>query len=119
MKQARELSLKCQNKIKSLIFRQHRDEVTECYNKYVNLQTEARQSRECFYEQRIELRKSLRSGKIDNITYQRKLMTLKKQAREAEYQSWLFEYEGLRTVLGDDAQYLDFSDLEQLVKGKI
>lgn len=116
LKQARELSLKCQNKIKSLIFRQHRDEVTECYNKYVNLQTEARQSRERFYEQRIELRKALLSGKIDNITYQRKLMTLKKQAREAEYQSWLFQYEGLRTVLGDDAQYLDFSDLEQLIK---
>ena len=81
----------------------------------INLQTIARLAREYFYEQRIELRKALRGGSIDNITYQRTLTPLRKKAMEAENQCYEYEREGLNKVFGDDASYFDFKVIEKLI----
>lgn len=117
LKQARELSAEYKVKIQRLSFQLHREEATEYYNKCINLQTIARLAREYFYEQRIELRKALRGGSIDNITYQRILTPLRKKAKEAENQSWEYEREGLRLnkVFGEDASYFDFKVIEKLI----
>lgn len=119
LKQARELSAEYKIKIQHLIFQQHREEATEYYNKYINLQTVARLAREYFYEQRIELRKALRGGNIDNITYQRTLTPLRKKAKEAEKQCCEYERESLNKVFGDDASYFDFNVIEKLISEMI
>lgn len=119
LKQARELSAEYKVKIQRLIFQQYREESTEYYNKCINLQTIARLAREYFYEQRIELRKTLRGGSIDNITYQRTLTPLRKKAREAENQRCEYEREGLNKVFGDDASYSDFNVIEKLISEMI
>ena len=75
----------------------------------------ARLAREYFYEQRIELRKALRGGNIDNITYQRTLTPLRKKAKEAECQCREYEREGLDKVFGDDAFYFNFDTIERLL----
>ena len=115
LKQARELSDEYKDKIQSLLFQQHREESTEYYRKCVNLQTIARLAREYFYEQRIELRKKLRSGNLDNVTYQKTLTPLRKKAMEAENQCYEYEREGLNKVFGDDASYFDFKVIEKLI----
>lgn len=114
LKQSKELSLEYKAKIQNLIFQQHCEEATEYYRKCVNLQTVARLTREYFYEQRIELRKALRGGNIDNITYQRTLTPLRKKAKEAECQCREYEREGLSKVFGEDAPYFDFNVIEKL-----
>lgn len=115
LKQSRELSLEYKVKIQRLIVQQHCEEATEYYNKCINLQTVARLAREYFYEQRIELRKALRSRNIDNITYERTLIPFKKKAREAECQCCEYEREGLNKVFGEDASYFDFKVIEKLI----
>lgn len=115
LKQARELLAEYKAKIQRLIFQQCREESTEYYRKCVNLQTVARLTREYFYEQRIELRKTLRSGSIDNITYQRILTPLKKKAKEAEYQCREYEREGLNEIFGNDSLYFNFEVIEKLI----
>ena len=119
LKQAKELSAEYKVKIQHLIFQQYREEATEYYNKCINLQTVARLAREYFYEQRIELRKALRGGNIDNITYQRTLTPLRKKAKEAEKQCCEYEREGLNKVFGDDASYFDFNVIENLISEMI
>lgn len=115
LKQARELSDEYKDKIQSLLFQQHREESTEYYRKCVNLQTIARLAREYFYEQRIELRKKLRSGNLDNVTYQKTLTPLRKKAMEAENQCYEYEREGLNKVFGDDDLYFNFNAIERLL----
>lgn len=115
LKLSKELSLEYKVKIQRLIFQQHREEATEYYNKCINLQTVARLAREYFYEQRIDLRKALRSGNIDNITYERTLIPFKKKAKEAECQCCEYEREGLNKVFGEDASYFDFNTIEGLL----
>lgn len=115
LKQSKELSLEYKAKIQNLIFQQHCEEATEYYLKCVNLQTIARLAREYFYEQRIELRKKLRSGSMDNITYQRTLTPLRKKAKEAECQCCEYEREGLNKVFGEDASYFNFLVIEKLI----
>lgn len=119
LKQARELSAEYKAKLQRIIFQQYREEATEYYNKCINLQTVARLAREYFYEQRIELRKALRGGNIDNITYQRTLTPLRKKAKEAEKQCCEYEREGLNKVFGDDASYFDFNVIEKLISEMI
>ncbi len=119
LKQAKELSAEYKVKIQHLIFQQYREEAAEYYNKCINLQTVARLAREYFYEQRIELRKALRGGNIDNITYQRTLTPLRKKAKEAEKQCCEYEREGLNKVFGDDASYFDFNVIEKLISEMI
>lgn len=114
LKQAKELSAEYKVKIQHLIFQQYREEAIEYYNKCINLQTVARLAREYFYEQRIELRKALRGGNIDNITYQRTLTPLRKKAKEAECQCREYEREGLSKVFGEDTPYFDFNVIEKL-----
>ena len=115
LKQSKELWLEYKAKIQSLIFQQHCEEATEYYRKCVNLQTIARLAREYFYEQRIELRKKLRSGNLDNVTYQKTLTPLRKKAMEAENQCYEYKREGLNKVFGDDASYFDFKVIEKLI----
>lgn len=115
LKQARELSDEYKGKIQSLLFQQHREESTEYYRKCVNLQTVARLTREYFYEQRIELRKTLRCGSIDNTTYQKTLTPLKKKVKEAEYQCREYEREGLNEIFGNDSFYFNFQVIEKLI----
>ena len=115
LKQARELLAEYKAKIQRLIFQQCREESTEYYRKCVNLQTVARLTREYFYEQRIELRKTLRSGSIDNITYQRILTPLKKKAKEAEYQCREYERGGLKEIFGNNSLYFNFEVIEKLI----
>lgn len=76
-------------------------------------------AREYFYEQRIELRKALRGGNIDNIIYQRTLTPLRKKAKEAEKQCCEYERESLNKVFGDDASYFDFNVIEKLISEMI
>ena len=118
LKRAGELSAGYRVKIQSLIFRQHTKEATEYYNKCINLQTAARLAREYFYEQRIELRKALRSGSLDNVTYQKTLTPLKKKVMEAECQCYQYEREGLKKIFGEDAYYFDFKAIEKLILEK-
>ena len=115
LKQSKELSLEYKAKIQNLIFQQHCEEATEYYRKCVNLQTIARLAREYFYEQRIELRKKLRSGNLDNVTYQKTLTPLRKKAMEAENQCYEYEREGLNKVFGDDDLYFNFNAIERLL----
>ena len=115
LNQSKELSLEYKAKIQNLIFQQHCEEASEYYRKCVNLQTIARLAREYFYEQRIELRKKLRSGNLDNVTYQKTLTPLRKKAMEAENQCYEYEREGLDKVFGDDAFYFNFDTIERLL----
>lgn len=115
LRQLRELSEGYKVKIQRLLFEPHREEATEYYNKYINLQTAARLVREHFYEQRIELRKALRSGSLDNVTYQKTLTPLKEKAMEAENECYQYGRKGIHQIFGDDAYYFDFDTIERLL----
>lgn len=115
LNQARELSDEYKGKIQRLLFQQYRVESTEYYRKCVNLQTVARLTREYFYEQRIELRKTLRIGSIDNTTYQKTLTPLKKKVKEAEYKCREYEREGLNEIFVNDSFYFNFEVIEKLI----
>lgn len=103
------------SKIQSLLFQQYCEEAKAYYNKCLNMQTVAKLAREYFREQRIALRKGLRCGSIDNITYQKTLTPLKNNAKEAEYQCREYEYDGLKEIFGEDAFYFNFDAIEKLI----
>lgn len=115
LKLSEEQSDKYKAKIQSLLFRGHREEANAYYNKCLNLQTTATLAREYFLERRIVLRKELRSGRIDNITYQKTLTPLKNKAKEAECQFWKYVHEGIKEIFGDDACYFNFEVIEKLI----
>lgn len=102
-------------KIRRLILDRHRDAAKAYYNKCLNLRTVAKLSRENFRQSRIERRKALRAGEIDNNTYQKLLTPLRKKADEAEAQCHIYEYNGLREVFGEDSIYLSFDTIEGLL----
>lgn len=115
LKQSRELSEEYKAKIQRFIFQQHLEEAKTYYNKCLNLQSVAKLAREYFLERRIELRKELRSGRIDNITYEKDWTPLRKKAKEADCQYWEYEREGLKEIFGEDAFYFNFEVIEKLI----
>lgn len=115
LKQTRELSEEYKGKIQALLFQQHNEKVNIYYNKCLNLQTVARLAREYFRERRIELRKELRSGRIDNISYQKTLTPLKNKAKEAEYHCREYERDGLKEIFGNYSLYFNFEVIEKLI----
>lgn len=115
LKQTRELSDEYKGKIQAFLFQQHNEKVNIYYNKCLNLQTVARLAREYFRERRIELRKELRSGRIDNISYQKTLTPLKNKTKEAEYQCQEYECDGLKEIFGNDSSYFNFEVIEKLI----
>lgn len=115
LKLSKEQSDKYKAKIQSLLFQQHREEANAYYNKCLNLQSVAQLAREYFLERRIELRKELRSGRIDNITYEKGWTPLRKKAKEADCHYWEYEREGLKEIFGEDAAYFSFEVIEKLI----
>lgn len=115
LKQARELSLEYRSKIQQLLFNEYREAAEAYYRQCLNMQSIARLSCEYFLEQRIDLRKQLRRGAIDNVSYQKTLTPLRKKADEAKYQCWHYEREGLTEVFGDDSDYFNFDTIEFLI----
>ena len=80
------------------------------------MQKKATLAREFFHQQRIDLRKALRSGSLDNVTYQKTLTPLKDKAKEVENLCYEYERKGLKKVFGDDDIYFNFNAIESLVK---
>ena len=81
----------------------HHDELVECtrryhekyeYEKYTNCWTKERQNRANELDELIkQLKKELKAGLIDNVSYQKKLTPLKKERKEIFYCSEPDEYE--------------------------
>lgn len=118
LKREKEQSEKYVGKIQNLLFKQNIDEVREYYDKCVSLRTAADQALRYFRERRIKLRKELRSGCIDNKTYEKTLVPLKRQAEEAERQYRDYEYESLKKIFGEDSHYMCFNVINDLLTEK-
>lgn len=112
---AKQQSSEYMAKIQQLIFNLHKEEVEEYYKKCLNLHTVSDLLHSQFLEKRIELRKQLRSGAIDNREYQRQYNPLKKQDHEAESEWQLYERKGIEDIFGKDSVFFSFSVLETLL----
>lgn len=112
---AREQADKYSVKIRRLLFLLHREAAEEYYKKCLNLQSVASLSMQYFREQRIELRKDLRRGVITNKEYQQKLSPIHKQAKDAEYEAWRYEREGIEEIFGKEAYFMSFDVIETYI----
>lgn len=115
LKQARELSLEYRSKIQQLLFNEHQEAAEAYYRKCLNMQSVARLSRDYFCEKRIGLRKQLRRGVVDSVSYQKTLTPLRKKAKNAEYQCRVYKQDGLKEVFGVDSDYFTFDTIEALI----
>lgn len=102
-------------KIQQLIFNLHKEEAEAYYKKCLNLHTISDLRHSQFLEKRIELRKLLRSGQIDNREYQRQHTPFKKQDLEAESEWRLYERKGIEEIFGKDAVFFSFRVIETLL----
>ena len=102
-------------KIQQLIFNLHKEEAEVYYKKCLNLHTISDLRHSKFLEKRIELRKLLRSGQIDNREYQRQHNPFKKQDLEAESEWRRYERDGIEENFGKDAVFFSFRVIETLL----
>lgn len=106
---------RCHDKIRQLLVNQNRKAVEEFYDEWLRLQTRTEKSREDYRSGRIQLRRQLRSGSIDNIDYQKQLLPLRRQAEDHEYEARKYSEEGLRQLFGDDARLFTPETLRALL----
>lgn len=118
LKQTNDLAAGYKDKIQQLLFTQHAEGAKAYYDKCRQLQAAAQEAHESYLQQRIELRKQLRGGIIDNITYQNAMAPLKKRADEAKLEQSMYERDGLEVVFGADAAYFRYADIERLLTAK-
>lgn len=101
-----ELNQRSQNlykKYANTLMRLYDEKVREYYNKYEILKANSHIEIAKLKEQKRNLKASLKSGNIDNVTYQRSLMPLNKRIRDIEYELSTYRYEHLRdTFPGED-----------------
>lgn len=116
LEMARQQSDGYRAKIQQLIFDRHREAAEAYYRKCVALRAIAEESREEFRQRRIEARRALRSGSIDNKTYQTSLAPLRKKTEETEFQAHIYERDGLSTLFGEDCHYFTFDIIETLLR---
>lgn len=116
LKQVSELSLKYKEKIQRLLFNQHRGKAVEYYTKCVAMRKAAKDARDSFLEKRIELRKKLRSGKINSAFFQRTLKPLKDNAVSAEVLWRECEREIRKELFGEDYFYFNFDVVKKLLE---
>lgn len=112
---AKQQSAEYMAKIQQLIFNLHKEEAEVYYKKCLNLHTISDLRHGQFLEKRIELRKLLRSGQIDNREYQRQHNPFKKQDLDAENEWRRYERDGLEEIFGKDAVFFSFSVIETLL----
>lgn len=106
-------------RLEQLLFENHYDELVEYHNQWRNLLTIANLKEEHFKQQRIELRKQLRSQQITNKEYQQALMPLKKGKEDAERVWRQFSDERLGVILGEDSGRLHPRTIDNLFKQRL
>ncbi|MDE6050302.1 MAG: hypothetical protein K2G08_01335 [Paramuribaculum sp.] len=113
--QAKEMMTRFSNRVSESVFKNNKEVVEKYYEKCLDLETASRLAREFFLETRRNLRRELRSGELDNITYQRRLFPLRKRADEAEREEYIFKSNGLKDAIGEDAELLRFYDVKRIM----
>ncbi len=115
---AKSINSKYRARLVDLLFEVNRKKAQVSYDKWVKLKAKARSLYEHFLERRRELRKQLRSGEIDNKTYEQTLHPLNVARQDAEFNVFEYENLGIKEVFGDDAYLFSFNDIGNMLKEK-
>ncbi len=102
------------NKYTDTLIRYNEDKIRKFYAEYETLKTSATMEIEQLKEQKRDLKAELKSGQIDNLTYQKKLMPLTKRIRELETEINCFKFINVLETFPDERD-ISFSLIEHFV----
>ena len=96
----------------SLLLKNNEEQVRVFYNKYLALQKEVNEEVADLKDERKVLRRKLRNGDIDNVSYQRELTPISKKLRGLPYSLIEFRNNGLRTLFPNE--YITLEDFDTI-----
>lgn len=103
------------NKYKDTLIRYNEDKIRKIYAEFEALETNATMEIEQLKEQKRGLKAELKSGRLDNITYQKKLMPLTKRIKELEIEIGCFKFNKVLETFPDESD-ITFNVIEQFVR---
>ena len=103
------------NKYKDTLIRYNEDKIRKFYAEFEALETNATMEIEQLKEQKRGLKAELKSGRLDNITYQKKLMPLTKRIKELEIEIGCFKFNKVLETFPDESD-ITFNVIEQFVR---
>ena len=96
------------------LIRYNEDKIRKFYAEFETLETSANMEIELLKEQKRALKAELKSGRLDNITYQKKLMPLTKRIRKLEIEIGCFKFNKVLEVFPDERD-ISFNLIEEFV----
>ena len=96
------------------LIRYNEDKIRKFYAEFESLETSANMEIELLKEQKRALKAELKSGRLDNITYQKKLMPLTKRIRKLEIEIGCFKFNKVLEVFPDERD-ISFNLIEEFV----
>lgn len=96
------------------LIRYNEDKIRKFYAEFETLETSANMEIELLKEQKRDLKAELKSGRLDNITYQKKLMPLTKRIRKLEIEIGCFKFNKVLEVFPDERD-ISFNLIEEFV----
>lgn len=102
------------NKYKDALIRYNEDKIRKFYAEFETLETNANLEIEQLKEHKRGLKAELKSGRLDNITYQKKLIPLTKRIRELEIEIGCFKFNKVLETFPDERD-ITFNVIEQFV----
>ena len=99
------------------LIRYNEDKIRKYYAEFETLETSANMEIEQLKEQKRGLKAEFKSGRLDNITYQKKLMPLTKRIRELEIEIGCFQFNKVLETFPDERD-ITFNLIEQFVSNE-
>ena len=103
------------NKYNDTLIRYNEGKIRKFYAEFEALETSATMEIEQLKEQKRGLKAELKSGQLDNITYQKKLMPLTKRIRELEIEIGCFKFNKVLEAFPNEKD-ITFNVIEQFVR---
>jgi len=99
------------------LIRYNEDKIRKYYAEFETLETSANMEIEQLKEQKRALKAELKSGRLDNITYQKKLMPLTKRIRELEIEIGCFKFNKVLEAFPDERD-ISFNLIAEFVRSE-
>lgn len=100
------------NKYEDALTKYNEAKIRKFYADFETLEANANMEIDWLREQKRDLKAELKSGRLDNIAYQQKLMPLNKRIRELEKEISHFKSQKVIEIFSDE-KYIDFNMIEQ------
>ena len=105
------------NKYEDALIRYNKEKILKYYAEFETLETSANMEIEQLKEQKRGLKADFKSGRLDNITYQKKLMPLTKRIRELEIEIGCFKFNKVLETFPDERD-ITFNLIEEFVSNE-